>query len=45
VRASFSGQPKIVLKSASPFVPPRFISFRLNTSHAESASACVMIDR
>jgi hypothetical protein len=40
-----SGNPKIVLKSARPLVPPRFISFRLNTSHALSASAWVMIEK
>jgi hypothetical protein len=39
------GTPNTVLKSARPLVPPRFISLRLNTSHADSASACVMIDR
>jgi len=45
VDAWFSEKPKIVLKSARPFVPPRRISLRLKTSHAESASACVMIEK
>src|SRR5438046_85803 len=32
----FSRKPKMVLKSASPLVPPRFISLRLNTTEAET---------
>ena len=35
----------MVLKSERPLVPPRFISLRLNMSHAQSASAWVMIEK